>query len=116
MSETKWTKGPWWAEFSDYGGYDCMWAAWYVKAPTKPFSLATLECNASHIEKHDNDPEQEANARLISAAPELYESLEGAQEELRLIRMKDCDAVYDPTIRVRIQLALAKARGEAVKS
>ena len=50
-----------------------------------------------------------ADAHLIATAPEIYEALKGAQEELRLIRMKDTGAVYDPTIRVRIDAALAKA-------
>jgi hypothetical protein len=38
---------------------------------------------------------------------EMHEALKGAQEELRLIRMKDTNAVYDPTIRIRIDAALA---------
>lgn len=53
-----------------------------------------------------------SRAKFIAAAPDLYAALEGAQEELRLIRMKDTGAVYDPTIRARISLALSLARGE----
>ena len=40
------------------------------------------------------------------------EALEAAQEELRLIRMKDTNAVYDPGLRVLMQAAIAKAKGQ----
>lgn len=39
---------------------------------------------------------------------ELAETLRNAQEELRLIREKDCDVVYDSTLRTRIDIVLAK--------
>ena len=48
------------------------------------------------------------DAALIAAAPELLDLLIRAQEELRLIRMKDCAAVYDTTVRTEINIALAK--------
>lgn len=62
-----------------------------------------------------NDPEyggpktQLANANLIAAAPELYQALKAAQEELRLIHMKDTGAVYNPALRTQIAVALQKA-------
>jgi hypothetical protein len=40
----------------------------------------------------------------------LQKTLIDAREELRLIRMKDTNAVYDPTIRFRIDLAIETAR------
>lgn len=58
--------------------------------------------------------EQRANAAYIVHAcnlyPELVEALERAQEELRLIRMKDCDAVYDTTLRMDMELVLSRAK------
>ena len=45
----------------------------------------------------------------IAAAPELLKVLKEAREELRLIRMKDTDACYDPTLRIRMDLVIAKA-------
>jgi hypothetical protein len=41
-------------------------------------------------------------------AEQLRSVLADAQEELHLIRTKDTDAVYDPTLRSRIVVALAK--------
>lgn len=50
-----------------------------------------------------------ANARLIAAAPNLLAALKAAREELRLIRMKDTDAVYNPCLRIQMDIAIAKA-------
>lgn len=54
----------------------------------------------------------EANARLIVVAPELLDALKRAREELRLIRMKDCDRVYDVTLRLAMDLVIAKGGSE----
>lgn len=54
----------------------------------------------------------QANARLIAAAPELYEALIQARQEIHLAHSKD-GAVYDPTILTVIDAAIARARGEA---
>ncbi len=43
---------------------------------------------------------------------DMYQCLKDAREELHLIRMKDTNAVYDPTVRIRIDIALAKAEGK----
>ena len=43
---------------------------------------------------------------------QLVAALEAAAEELRMIRMKDCDRVYNPTLTAQIDLALAAAKGE----
>ena len=51
-----------------------------------------------------------SDARLITAAPDLLAALEVAQEELRLIRMKDVATTYHPGLDVQIELAIAKAR------
>lgn len=54
-----------------------------------------------------------ANAHLIAAAPDLLEALKACLEELRLIRMKDCGAVYDIMCRHDAEMAIAKAEGRA---
>ena len=49
-------------------------------------------------------------AALAASHEKLVEALKAAQEELRLIRMKDSNAVYDPILRTAtIPLALAEA-------
>lgn len=69
-------------------------------------------CTCWHHSVGSIEKEMEVNARLIAAAPELYAALEAAQEELRLLRMKDTSAVYNPTLRTQITIALAQARGK----
>jgi hypothetical protein len=40
---------------------------------------------------------------------DLLNTLRDARKELRLIYDKDCDAVYDPTLRIRMDSIIAKA-------
>lgn len=57
--------------------------------------------------------EAKANARLIAAAPELLEALEGLW---MWCRNWDCEFMDDdefPEYRARIEAAIAKAKGEA---
>lgn len=58
------------------------------------------------------DPESVANTNLRNAAPDLLEALQRAQEELRMIRMRNSGVVYDTTLRLDMQLAIAKAVGQ----
>jgi hypothetical protein len=48
--------------------------------------------------------------RAVNAFDPLVSALERAREELRLIRMKDTDAVYDPGMRIAIDVALSLAK------
>lgn len=57
------------------------------------------------------EAEVNAQGHLMAAAPELYQALLRAQEELRLINMKDTGAIYDVSLRVSLNYALAKAEG-----
>jgi hypothetical protein len=52
--------------------------------------------------EHKIDPERDANARLIAAAPELYEALAAANI---------FKADFDPETRRKVSAALAKATG-----
>ena len=83
-----WTPGPWSREVGAGRG------AWIAGA--NMHGWAALACG-------NTDAEAEANARLIAAAPELYEALQFARDELR----GQFGAEYDD-----IDAALAKARGE----
>jgi hypothetical protein len=76
MSEIKHTLGPWWPVQSSTG-------SWYVTtyrdhesatAKPNPFGASIAPCIGDHTEKRTRGNE-EANARLIAAAPELLEAL-----------------------------------------
>lgn len=100
MTERKWTKGPWVVDTPI--GEDLPWV--------------NAECNHTLDE---NGVEQYmsvsgscgmANARLIAAAPELYEALEDLFKELTLGDF-ELPSSLKPEI-AQAAKALAKARGE----
>ncbi len=97
MRMTNFTPGPW--ETNDLGKGNAV-------------IVQPVDTSLPPICFVDRQPNVFDNANLIAAAPEMYEALNDAQEELRLIRMKDTNAVYDPTVRIRIEIALAKAEGK----
>lgn len=72
MREAGFTPGPWEARFDEYGGYDCMWPGIHI-GPEQHVSLVTIEYGKSPSD--DYVQRCWANARLIAAAPELYEAL-----------------------------------------
>ena len=57
------------------------------------------------------DPEGQANAQLIAAAPEMYEALETALEALHHTLRNVCNSPKYCT-RCKVEAVLAKARGE----
>jgi predicted esterase len=60
----------------------------------------------------DDDAEEKRIAQVLSAAPEMLEALKAAREELRLLRMKDTDAVYNPVLGIQMDIAINKATGQ----
>jgi hypothetical protein len=108
VSAAKFTPGPWTAMLKpapsrDDHGWRAMamcGLSWMVAAPYK----VAFEC-------WDN----EANARLIAAAPDLLDALEEAREGLRWYQdahPEDTDGSDDEAM-ARIDAAIAKATGEA---
>ena len=95
-NETKWTPGPWVARTNGY--------YWQVdpenKSEKDPFQVCDVCSSQPH---HPEGGLQEANARLIAAAPELYDALEA-------IIKGDSKIVHRE--RMRAVEVLAKARGE----
>jgi len=89
MNETKFTPGPWhiWYEEMEISIYDQN--SDLICGPIK-------QC-----------PEQEANAHLIAAAPELFDCLQRCLDEMVWIGPKAKKTAEDS------HAALAKARGEA---
>lgn len=98
MSEMKYTKGPWYWEYSEglrkrltSHGSDVFTAA------------LTESLNESYV---DID---EADAHLIAAAPTLLEALQDAIEWFS--KLKDWSGVGDPDIE-KYRAAIRKAKGE----
>ena len=87
MSKTKHTPGPWHNESHNHGYGPCH------------------VCGPKHVDGGDYAPiciaNTEANARLIAAAPELFEAASYA------VQFSDAD--INPTIRKRLQAAINKA-------
>lgn len=107
MSETKWTPGPWWVveKYADRNVFVRAEGGMIAEGPYP-----------SHYSNQDERFEQEkaehyANARLISAAPDMAEALE------KLLGWEDAIRAYIPNGGLTSALtyarsALAKARGE----
>ncbi len=51
----------------------------------------------------------DCEVELWSIREELLKALKRAQEELRLIRMKDCNVVYDITLKIDMAAAIKAA-------
>ena len=92
MSEAKHTPGPW---------------AWHVDRPTDVISSEPCECSVATIDIGcGNRAEQQANARLIAAAPELLEAGVRLTEEAKAGKGVSAEALN------QMLDAIAKARGQ----
>lgn len=106
----KFTPGPWVAVRSDPAqGVDCWWLC--AGAGNREKEFGTVYGGI--------DPHHEANARLISAAPELVEALRDVTQHLHVLSAGEVD---DPSVGItgwrecheaidRARAALAKATG-----
>ena len=115
MSE-KFTSGPWQMEYIQDGGYDCMSDSFKVCSAEQIIFEIDL---AYYGQEACGEPSvstlglAQANAHLLAAAPDMYEALLTAYDELvyavrggKRIPLDDVDLDAMGT-------ALAKARGEA---
>ena len=105
MSETKFTKGPWRASerltaSENHKGWIILAATGYPVGEVYPLN-------------QDPSPAARANARLIAAAPTMYEALKYAQAELRQHSL--AGSVYNPALQ-KIRAALALVDGEVKES
>ena len=101
MAETPWTKGPW-----SFFHYTCMDECWEDPAELErnrarcpDYWGVKLGDNPAHVTAHMG----EANARLIAAAPMLYEALEAMVEIFN---------AYQGSEITQARAALARARGD----
>lgn len=108
MSDNKHTDGPWWPVQSSTGGWYVTTYRDHESAAAKPNPFgASVACGiGDHTEKRTRGNE-EANARLIAAAPELLEALENllAVREGKGGTRYHCDEIA--------RAAIAKAKGTA---
>ncbi|WP_017907541.1 hypothetical protein [Xanthomonas sp. SHU 199] len=101
MSETKWTPGPWRVKFSNFSEV-----------------TATNGAVVAKVQKLTGLVQMQDDARLISAAPELYEALDSPVMNRLLGEIED--GTIDPALLWSLaqqwmelrDAALAKARGE----
>ena len=102
MSESKFTPGPW-IECSC--GCELVWGA---------DGETTIHHSPDNRETRTaSGEESQANARLISAAPDLYEALKCVLEDIQ--NLIDDDAIVnimDDVLYVKARAALAKAEGK----
>lgn len=120
MNTAKPTPGPWRiARFSGSG--EAMRendGAWMISGPDGPVGRATMQAAAKRGQGHSTpDPEGEANARLIAAAPELLEALRRLRDynrgepcpmHPRPISGKGCECAVN-----QASDAIAKATGDS---
>lgn len=102
MSEAKFTPGPWeWVKSKNDN-----WSSYDLSPGILTKDTADGTTFGDEIDR--------ANASLIAAAPDLYEALEAAIEEINHLRKfaGDNGAMIDDTDFVEGIAALAKARGE----
>jgi len=109
MNETKFTPGPWKA----------------IRDPLHYGSLSTVYAGSTEekagigaqmlvqVGGWSNPTEQEANAHLIAAAPELYEALEEIIQDVQQTSTGDITGTGCWEALDKARAALAKARGEA---
>lgn len=107
MSGKKWTPGPWSAGYCIYGKFDHV--AVHGQRPQPGYIVPCVCLVAPRSEETEED---KANARLIAAAPELYDVLEellGYSEP----PCGGCGCINAPlSVYHKAKAALAKARGE----
>lgn len=135
MSDHKWTPGPWEVEYDPYGVHVIKMGS-AIKSPAQHEPQHVIEYeHGCFAEYDDGEPvsdaqlrqfrEAEANARLIAAAPDLYEA---AQKALDALVWASAASEFQPdgqahegwvnigrTAIEELRAALAKARGEATE-
>lgn len=93
MADPRWTPGPWYIR-ERTGGF----TIWSDHGAVTSTTITPLSSRRA---------EGEANARLVAAAPDLYEALEMVRDA------NESDPHIPPSALAKIHAALAKARGEA---
>jgi hypothetical protein len=104
VSERKWTPGPW--HLSDETIRDGLWSKLLYGQPEGMLAIIRVG--------HQGGYYGDANARLISAAPDLYEALSAMIREIGEARSHGSSAIdlISSSAIEMARAALSKARGE----
>ena len=111
MAEPKWTPGPWEIKPTLDGDAMILGTNGDKSEYVGTVTLRQIACPFPALEEWIKEKRM-ANARLIAAAPDLYEACEAALEHLLYLRrMVRGPRVSGKTIEL-LEAALRKARGE----
>jgi hypothetical protein len=102
--ENKFTKGPWKVSKRSNLGDESKYPQWMQGS----LSITTSESCPWYIAKLENCPNPEGNARLIAAAPELFEA---CCDALKLLEGED---EFYPHVKLmeKLQSAISKVKGD----
>lgn len=103
MSETKFSADPWKACHGGECPCGCIWAADGRTTVARAYGPSDLDREGDGADQVPAPHAQQANAALISAAPELYALMQEARKYVECCDVPDLLARYDA--------ALFKARG-----
>jgi hypothetical protein len=114
MSETKWTPGPWQQGMRTGANANCIYKQvgpelHDVDAIAMVYGIR-LNTSAENVTKRWS--EGVSNARLISAAPDLYDALEECKRVLSDLQSTQLEGTRTRAAWEKARTALAKARGE----
>lgn len=107
MVETYFTPGPWTVGSNNPDGDDPYGP---IPIRAKHYRIAKLGLDDAPV--HDYNTMQRCNARLIAAAPDLYESLTDFMENPAFQTAVGGNPIAIGGMMARARAALAKARGE----
>lgn len=104
LAEKATLKLPLTVEFDEYGGYDCMSAAFYIGPAT--IDVAKYTTQRTWEEKHADHPEARADATYLAAAANAVPRLMADRERLIAMLARSSIAMQDAAERL-----LADMRG-----
>jgi hypothetical protein len=104
INSTAFTPGPWHADADTRPGWEWNWHI--MEGPDSPNRVCFMANTSPDMEK------AEANARLIAAAPDMFEALESLNAHWNGEGDYDNSPDDEERLQQKVTAALAKARGD----